>query len=207
MEPRRVEPRGQGEAVVAGLGLARVEPELPGVVPGAEEAGVLARPGERALDQPQSAGPRRWGCRRPGAAAGRARPRSRGSRRARRRGRGRSPPAGSTAGRSGRGGPRRRWFPSGCDIDRTIASWSARAARPGRCSQIRMPGTAVSIGLNSPRIAVGRLGLHVERVVLAQPAAEQDHDHRPRPPEGWPPGAAAARAASRPGSPMPSSPE
>ena len=28
---------------------------------------------------------------------------------------------------------------------------------------------------------VGRLGLHVERVVLPQPAAEQDHDHRPRP--------------------------
>ena len=47
----RVEPVGQGEAVVAGLGSVRVEAELPGVVPGAEEPGVLARPGERALDQ------------------------------------------------------------------------------------------------------------------------------------------------------------
>ena len=68
MQAARVEPVGQRQAVVAGLGPVRVEAELPGVVARAEEPGVLARPGERAFDQAQSAGPRRWGCRRPGAA-------------------------------------------------------------------------------------------------------------------------------------------
>src|SRR5438874_456446 len=51
VRPPRVEPGRQGEAVVAGLGARRVEAELPGVVPGAEEPGVLARPGQGALDQ------------------------------------------------------------------------------------------------------------------------------------------------------------
>ena len=51
-----------------------------------------------------------------------------------------------------------RWFPSGCDIDRTIASRRPVPRGRGRCSQTWMPGTAVSIGLNSPRIPSGASG-------------------------------------------------
>ncbi len=43
-------------------------------------------------------------------------------------------------------------------IDRTIASRSIRFASRGRCSVIRMPGTFVAIGLNSPRTPSGASG-------------------------------------------------
>ncbi len=51
-----------------------------------------------------------------------------------------------------------KWFVYPCASDRTIAIRSARAANPGKCSHIVMPGTAVEIGLNSPRIPSGASG-------------------------------------------------
>ena len=39
-----------------------------------------------------------------------------------------------------------------------------------------MPGTTVGIGLNSPRISAGGVGLEVEGVVMRQAAGEVDHD-------------------------------
>ena len=51
------------------------------------------------------------------------------------------------------------WSTSVCVIDRITASRSARAASIGRCSQICRPGTAVGMGLNSPRNSAGASGL------------------------------------------------
>ena len=181
MEPIGVEPGGQGQAVVAGLGPLRVEPELPGVVPRAEEPGVLARPGERPLDQPERQGHAVGDAVAPAAGAGRARPRSRGSRRARRPGRGRWPPAGSTTWPVRTRWTASRWFPSGCAIDRTIASLSGPRRQAGQVLADPDAGDRRVDRLELAPDAVGRLGLHVERVVLAEPAAEQDHDHRLRP--------------------------
>ena len=52
-----------------------------------------------------------------------------------------------------------------------------------------------------------RLGLHVKRIVLPQPPAQQDHDDRPRPPAVAPRRQPASRAASNRGSPSPRRPE
>ena len=70
-----------------------------------------------------------------------------------------------------------------------------RLASSGRCSQIWMPGVRVAIGLNSPRIVVGGVGLEVEAVVLRQPAGQEDVDHRLGPGR---PASRASAAAARP---------
>ena len=41
-----------------------------------------------------------------------------------------------------------------------------------------MPGTFVAIGLNSPRISDGRLGLDLPHVLVRRTAAQEDVDHR-----------------------------
>src|SRR5206468_4003396 len=52
----RVEPSGQGKAIVTGSSSAWVEAELPGIVLGAKEPRVLPRPRQGALDEPQRQG-------------------------------------------------------------------------------------------------------------------------------------------------------
>ena len=211
MEPVGVEPGGQGQAVVPRLGLVRVEPELPGVVPRAEEPGVLARPGERPLDQPERqgdavgdavvAGGRTWssdgGVAREIVAGGDPVEVAR-------------PPGGSTAGRSGPGGRRAGGSPR--DAPSTGRSPACPSARPGtgRCSQIRMPGTAVSIGLNSPRMPSGASGFMSNESCWPSPPLSRitiTDFARPTSSFGAEAEADAFRAASRPGRPIPSSPE
>ena len=67
---------------------------------------------------------------------------------------------------------------SECDTPRRIANLSAHLASLGRCSQISMPATLVSIGLNSPRIFGGGVGLEVEGVHVRRAAAQIDVDRR-----------------------------
>ena len=118
----------------------------------------------------------------PRAERSRQRPHSRGSHRARRRGRGRWPLAGSKDGRSAPDGRRPGDSPRGGTSTARPPAGRPRPRVPAGARKTGFPAPAVWIGLNSPRITSGRLGLHVERVVLTQPAAEQDHDHRLRPP-------------------------
>ena len=69
------------------------------------------------------------------------------------------------------------------------------------------PGTAVSIGLNSPRISSGASGfMSNESCCPSPPLSRITITDRARPGAGRS-AAAAPRAASRPGSPIPSSPE
>ena len=53
---------------------------------------------------------------------------------------------------------------------------SMTLARFGKTSLIFRPGTAVSIGLNSPRTSAGGVGLGVERVEVRRPARQPDQD-------------------------------
>ncbi len=51
------------------------------------------------------------------------------------------------------------WPPSLPTIVRMKTNLSAICAMRGKCSQMRMPGTLVSMGLNSPRMSTGASGL------------------------------------------------
>ena len=52
-----------------------------------------------------------------------------------------------------------------------------RASR-GMYSQMSRPGTFVGIGLYSPRMPVGGLGLQIKHVLVRWPAGQEDHDDR-----------------------------
>ena len=50
------------------------------------------------------------------------------------------------------------WLTAECVIDRTMRKRCACRARSGRCSVMRMPGTFVAVGRNSPRTSAGASG-------------------------------------------------
>ena len=56
------------------------------------------------------------------------------------------------------------------------ANFSADRAMRGKHSPIWMPGTLVAIGLNSPRISAGALGLDLPHVLVRRSAAQEDID-------------------------------
>ena len=45
------------------------------------------------------------------------------------------------------------------------------------CSPIWVPGILVLIGLNSPRMLDGRIGLGIPDIDVGRPALQEDHDH------------------------------
>src|SRR5262249_33505700 len=65
-----------------------------------------------------------------------------------------------------------------CVTERTTLTRSISRAWRGRCSAMRIPGTLVLTGRNSPRNSAGAAGLGVEGAEWAGPAAEQQQDHR-----------------------------
>ena len=84
-------------------------------------------------------------------------------------------------GRSGSRGSR-----SGGSCNRGPASARPPASRParqtrGKCSHIEIPGTAVAIGLNSPRIPSGASGFMSNESRWLKPAGQENQDHRLRP--------------------------
>ncbi len=181
MQPGRVEPLGQGEAVVAEVGAIQVEAELPRVVPGAEEAGILARPGQRALHQSG-----RQGHAVRDAVAPAAEPvehgRVAGEVVARR-----DPIEIARPARIGRLARQHA-----VDRDQVVPLGMGHRSddRQPPCPRRQARQVLAHADSRYRRVdrlelapdAVRRLGLHVERVVLSEPAAEQDHDHRARPP-------------------------
>ena len=70
------------------------------------------------------------------------------------------------------------WPPVAPTTERMTAHLSMRAAMRGKTSPIWMPGTLVAIGLNSPRISAGRVGLDVPHVLMRRAAAQEDVDDR-----------------------------
>ena len=82
-------------------------------------------------------------------------------------------------------------------MERMQASLSHMRACSGKCSQICTPGTLVSIGLNSPRNSVGRVGLEVVHVHVRRAAGQVDHDGGLWPGRRWPAGHGRVRPASR----------
>ena len=181
MQPRGVEAGGQGEAVVAGLGAIGVEAKLPGIVPRAEEAGVLPGPGERALDQP---GRQATPLGTPSRSTPHAVEHGRVAREIVARGDAiqvaRPARIGRLAGQHAVDG--QQVVPLGM---RHRADDRQLAGPRRQAGQVLAHPDARHRRLDRLELAahpLRRLGLHVERVVLPQPAAEQNHDHRPRPP-------------------------
>ncbi len=173
-----MKPTGQREAVLAEAGLVRVLLDLPGVVLRAEEAGVLAGPGQRAFHQER---------RQHHAAGDAVGPRTdvvqaRGVARI-------VVARGDLVEERARLGVAGQELVRGVEVVRLVvrhatgrsASWSVRVARRGRCSQTTMPGHVRGDRLELAADALGGVGLHVERVEVAQPAGQEDQDHRLRP--------------------------
>ena len=150
-------PAGRFRLSSRSLRTARVQAKLPGVVAGAEESRVLPWPGQGTFDETGGQGHTARDAVVPPAQMVEDR---RVTGEIVTRGNAVQVAGPARIRRLARQHPmdRERWFPSGCDIDRTIASYWPAPPGAGRCSQIRIPGTAVSIGLNSPRIFSGASG-------------------------------------------------
>ena len=88
----------------------------------------------------------------------------------------------------------------GCVSERTMATLSVCWASSGIWSQIWMPGTTVSIGLEQAADAVGRVGLQVPHVLLRRPAPQVQQDARsgPLPRRGACPTPALQRGRAEP---------
>ncbi len=70
------------------------------------------------------------------------------------------------------------WRSGAPTIERMTTHLSMRAAICLKTSPIWMPVTLVLIGLNSPRISFGRLGLDLPHILMRRSAAEEDVDDR-----------------------------
>ena len=171
---------GEFQRVVAALGLVGVEAELPGVVLGAEEPGVLARPGERPLDQAER---QCHAARDAVAPAAEAVDDGRVAREVVARG---------DAVEVG-GATRRRLLAGERPVDGgevvplAVGHRADDGELPGplcQAGQVLAEADAGGGGADWLELAadpLGGVGLQVERVVLADSAAEQDNDHRLRP--------------------------
>ena len=88
-----------------------------------------------------------------------------------------------------------------------MASLSTLAASLGRCSQIRRPGTDVSIGLNSPRMPSGASGFMSNESCWPSPPLSRITITDFARPGLAPLAAATPLAASKPGRLIPIRPE